>query len=341
VNKPTCRANRHPQPIAEQPVGAWLFSTLRHILAYEPCGRPATHTSYDDNKPLCDEHAEELRAGLRSPNSIGNILAGGRPRTEEEIVLMVRPIVIEWIVVTDPIEKATLPPEFRVEIRVRNNRLIRARERLGYKSAKAAADALNLTYGILVSYETMAETPLKKDSMEWKESALRIADALFMAPEDLWPKASRRVEKARVEFEATSEQLREFSSNAERRIILEQDREGVRRALSAIDPRRRKALLQRFENDAALEEVGDKLGVSRARASQIILNGIRDVGVRLAKDEVLPLPLSKQTKSLNQAQCCVCGSSQNLVSQTDRRRVRVRLSRSLPRAGNARTGKSK
>lgn len=91
MSRPTCRANRHPQPSADQPVGAWFFHTLRHMLDYEPCGKPATHTGYDGNKPLCDEHAEEVRAGLRSPNSIGNVLAG-RPRTEEEIACMVRPI---------------------------------------------------------------------------------------------------------------------------------------------------------------------------------------------------------------------------------------------------------
>jgi hypothetical protein len=92
VSEPlTCRANRHPQPSTKQSVGAWLFDTLQHLISYEPCGEPATHTSYDGFKPLCDAHAAELRAALRSPNTLGNVIFG-RPRTEEEIALMVRPV---------------------------------------------------------------------------------------------------------------------------------------------------------------------------------------------------------------------------------------------------------
>jgi hypothetical protein len=58
---------------------------------YRPCGKPATHTSYGGTKPLCADHAEELRKSLRSPDTLGNVLAG-RPRTEEEIASMVRPL---------------------------------------------------------------------------------------------------------------------------------------------------------------------------------------------------------------------------------------------------------
>jgi DNA-directed RNA polymerase specialized sigma24 family protein len=220
--------------------------------------------------------------------------------------------------VSDPIEKSELPPEFRVEIRVRNNRIIRARERLGHKSAKAAAAALGLQYGHFCSYEAMTETPLKKDGIEWKESALQIADALFAAPEDLWPEASRKIEKVRATFEATSEQLREFAGNAERRIILEEDKAGVRRALGAIDPRRRRALLQRFEDDAALEEIGKKLDVSRSRAGQIVSDGLSNVREQIKKLDRVPEPPAPTgpPKPLRQASCCVCGGHEQLSSST-------------------------
>jgi hypothetical protein len=38
----------------------------------------------------CARHAEELRAALRDPNTLGNVLAGGKARTEEQIALLVR-----------------------------------------------------------------------------------------------------------------------------------------------------------------------------------------------------------------------------------------------------------
>jgi hypothetical protein len=47
---------------------------------------------------------------------------------------------------------------FRVQAKLRNNRLIKARELLGYKTTKAAADALGLNYSMLVGYEGLKET---------------------------------------------------------------------------------------------------------------------------------------------------------------------------------------
>jgi len=86
-----CRANRHPMPSKDLAPADWLVETARHMARYEPCGKPATHLSYNGSKPLCEEHARELREALASPDSLGNLFAG-RPRTEEEIARMVVPI---------------------------------------------------------------------------------------------------------------------------------------------------------------------------------------------------------------------------------------------------------
>ena len=87
----TCRANRRPMPSAELPGPAWIVATMRHVAGYEACAKPATHVGYLGTKPLCEEHAEDLRRALRSADSIGNLVAG-RIRTEEEIAIMVRPL---------------------------------------------------------------------------------------------------------------------------------------------------------------------------------------------------------------------------------------------------------
>lgn len=55
------------------------------------CGAPATHVAYDGSKPLCGAHAEELKAALADPDTLGNVLAGC-PRSPEEIQLLVRPL---------------------------------------------------------------------------------------------------------------------------------------------------------------------------------------------------------------------------------------------------------
>lgn len=87
----TCRANRHGKPDPKLPVGEWLRAAAKQILGYEPCGKPATHVAYGGSKPLCDDHAEELRRAMKLPDTVANI-ARGRAATDEEIARMVQPI---------------------------------------------------------------------------------------------------------------------------------------------------------------------------------------------------------------------------------------------------------
>lgn len=51
------------------------------------CQEPATHETVMGRR--CAHHAEELRQSLRNPHTLGNVLTGGRARTEEEIARLV------------------------------------------------------------------------------------------------------------------------------------------------------------------------------------------------------------------------------------------------------------
>ncbi len=52
------------------------------------CQAPATHETYLGRR--CADHAEALRINLRNPHTLGNLIAGGVARTEEEIAVLVR-----------------------------------------------------------------------------------------------------------------------------------------------------------------------------------------------------------------------------------------------------------
>jgi hypothetical protein len=54
------------------------------------CQKAATHESVMGR--LCAEHAEDMRQRLRDPDTVGNLLTGGRARTEAEIERMVVPV---------------------------------------------------------------------------------------------------------------------------------------------------------------------------------------------------------------------------------------------------------
>jgi hypothetical protein len=51
------------------------------------CQEPATHATALGRR--CTRHAEAYRDALRNPRTLGNVIAGGRARTEEEIARMV------------------------------------------------------------------------------------------------------------------------------------------------------------------------------------------------------------------------------------------------------------
>jgi hypothetical protein len=63
------------------------FIGRRQWLGGPRCQEPATHETVLGRR--CAHHAEELRQSLRDPHTTGNILAGGRARTEEEIARLV------------------------------------------------------------------------------------------------------------------------------------------------------------------------------------------------------------------------------------------------------------
>ena len=51
------------------------------------CQDVATHDTVMGRR--CARHAEECREALRNPRTLGNVLAGGRARTDEEIARLV------------------------------------------------------------------------------------------------------------------------------------------------------------------------------------------------------------------------------------------------------------
>jgi hypothetical protein len=178
-------------------------------------------------------------------------------------------------------------PTFRLDIRVRNNRLIRARERLGHINTAAAAKALGLCYPQLIVYESMKESPIAKDGT-WKESALKIADAFYADPGDLWPEEARRVQKARGSIEVSFEELKELMGDPpERKWLTEANGGQVRgllaTALGSLSRTEREVIVRRVVDEDELSEIGDDHCLSKERIRQIQLTALRKLREALLK----------------------------------------------------------
>lgn len=163
---------------------------------------------------------------------------------------------------------------FRVDARLRNNLLIKAREALGYKSCPKAAAAIGISYGVLVQYESLKRSPWRADGT-WQESAMIIANGYKVLPDMLWPAEIGGVKQTHVsmEIDAPEAAFLEAPRTPEQKLLEEGRTEVVGSAVSVLTPLERRILNFRFglegDEPKTYDELGMELGISRQRVTQI------------------------------------------------------------------------
>lgn len=175
----------------------------------------------------------------------------------------------------------------RLDIRVYNANLIRAREQLGYKSASAAACGLLLECPRLRDYEALRISPLDKHG-QWQPSALRIATAYKTTPSALWPDAILAVQHNQATAYLDTEDicaLLPTVSTPEDALARKELEETLVTSLDVLTPRERKIVEHRFglndEGITTLADIGDGIKVSRERVRQIEATAITKLRRRL------------------------------------------------------------
>lgn len=188
---------------------------------------------------------------------------------------------IEGEVHEDREEDHDLGKPFRVRAQVRNNRMIRARERLGYASAKVAATALQVPYEALVQFEALKISPTGARG-EWRGCARRIAVAYGVEPEDLWPECIAAIAQSSIEIEVGAREVLALSAAVDPQVVAD-----ARLYLLALmgrtklHGRQERLLILRYGLDGSgersFEEIGKELGVSRERVRQIEQRALRNL----------------------------------------------------------------
>jgi RNA polymerase sigma factor (sigma-70 family) len=170
-------------------------------------------------------------------------------------------------------------PDFDVVIKLRNNHLVAFREALGW-SAPEMARQVGLEYNIYIRYECLHRSPVSRYG-GWKESALRLAQYVGLSPAELWPDVIQKVVKSKVQLKMTGEQALALAGmepkalpSPEECAIASECRTMLHTVLEELSPRERVVIKKRFginsnEETQTLEEVGDELGISRARVRQV------------------------------------------------------------------------
>ena len=162
--------------------------------------------------------------------------------------------------------------DYRVRAKLYNNRLLEAIERrYPGKTVKEVAEAIGVHWGPLAGYRTMRKSAQTKAG-EWRQPALRIAEALQLPVEYLFDPElyGRRPQEVEVVVDASQILAEGPAARAlppDVRVEAAERDAIVRRTLSFLDPVQQDVLAQRFGLrdgvERTLQEVADAKGVTR------------------------------------------------------------------------------
>jgi RNA polymerase sigma factor (sigma-70 family) len=177
--------------------------------------------------------------------------------------------------------------DYLVEIKIKNNWLMKKIKEKGYENGNQFAKAHSLQPTMVNSYLSFKEAPYNKKG-EWRHSFIRISEALRCLPEDICPPQhlEKVLKKNKSTFEASLNDISGYLTGnqdtampAIERIVREEDFSGISSALQALTPREERVIRCRFgmtsDGEMTLADVGQQLGVSPTRIRDIEARALR------------------------------------------------------------------
>ncbi len=181
---------------------------------------------------------------------------------------------------------------FRLVAKLRNNRMIRLREALGFSSAaafcRAHSDIVHTTY---CRYESLQESPWSDHQHDWHRLARRIASALGTEPEYIWPEVVLAVKKTEAIREVQAAEVMQMMAPAARTPedhLLASETTGAVLGSLILLPERTRFCIERAmgldgEEAETYGEIGEQLRppVGRERVRQIVEHGLATIRATL------------------------------------------------------------
>jgi RNA polymerase sigma factor (sigma-70 family) len=172
--------------------------------------------------------------------------------------------------------------DYRVTVKVRNNRILKAIEETGGTPGGKWCMANGLPYQDVNSLITMTAGPLFSTG-ELRPVAVKLCDVLNKLPEELWSNEQLYpLEKNFSEMEMDHAQVVALLPSSEQSYMLDdsgieqaQQRGALDRVIGTLTERQQKVLKLRYESELTLKETAEIIGVSYARVVQIEATALR------------------------------------------------------------------
>lgn len=172
--------------------------------------------------------------------------------------------------------------DYRLTIKVRNNRLLKAIEAVGGTPGKKWCDENGLGYSRVNDLINMTSSPLTEKGDLYHDAA-KLCEVLGKLPEDLWSNeqlypleknfSEMELDYAQVVALLPTEQqsyLPDFSD-----LEQEQTRNLVSSVLATLTQKEREVIRMRYEEEFTYKECGEHLGITCGRIRQIEVKALR------------------------------------------------------------------
>ena len=178
--------------------------------------------------------------------------------------------------------------DYRIEVKVKNNKLLEKIEEAGYESVAAFCRACGLHPTAVGRFINMVQAPVNQLTGEYSQSFMKMVDFLRCMPEDIFPKAqmqgAMKVNKVTTKADigdvhSLTTSLRTLALPPEEKMIFDEAQASIQRAMETLTPREQRVLMLRFGfydgKEHTFDEIGEKFNVSRERIRQIERKAIR------------------------------------------------------------------
>ena len=175
--------------------------------------------------------------------------------------------------------------DYRIEFKVKNNRILAMIESAGFTTIAEFCRAHGLQQSAVGEMVNMKRSPLNKHDM-WSQPAIDLADALNCEVLDLFSEEQQRAElESNKRFVTASREQAEaltHDGGMLKQLALEQLPDVIDKVMQTTTDRRAEVIKMRFglapyDRVRTLEEVAKTMGLSRERIRQMEAKALRDM----------------------------------------------------------------
>lgn len=175
--------------------------------------------------------------------------------------------------------------DYRVAIKVRNNRILKAIEAVGGTPGQTWCEANGLSYTGVNNLINMTSSPATARG-DLTPTAIKLCEVLDKLPEDLWSDDQiRPLEKNFTSLEMSREQVMSLMAPDDTGYLtdfeglIDRKRLGValERAIDTLDGRRQRVIRARYLEGKSLAQVAEEFDISRAYVQQLEARALRQL----------------------------------------------------------------